>query len=157
MLEKNDINDSEVLSKSTMEKDGKGNIKFKFSLPSGKTLTSEWVRPEDQKKAMMIWCDQVKTNIIADIEDTRREQAQAHKKAVQAADVVPEVRNAVSSPQVSSDPLTFAQEQVKLLSIEVDHWTSELHRATKNLQSASEALGKWQTIIASLEASGEEK
>lgn len=151
MIERNDINDSEVLSKSTMDKDDKGNIKFKYVLPSGKPLSSEWIRPDDRKRAMMLWVDVVKDNIIADIEDTRREQAQAHKKAVQTVDTVADVSH-TKIPGTVQDPVEFAANQVALLEAEERHWQGELERAKKHFTTAGIQLRKWQNISAALSA-----
>jgi hypothetical protein len=72
-LETRDINDEDILKDTRQLNDGNGNIQFKITLPSGRTVNSEWIGPDNQKGAILLWVEAIRNQMVADAEEVRAE------------------------------------------------------------------------------------
>ncbi len=155
MIEGSDINDGESLAKTRMETAPNGAIKFHVTLPSGRSISSEWIAAEKRKEALMLWVDKVREQIAEDVSAITAEKRAKARAALQAAPA-PVVEHPAPAPATSrgtmiEDPCTHAKNQVALLEAEVSHWNCELVIATKHLGTAKAKLAKWKQIVASFE------
>lgn len=161
MIEKGDINDSEVLSKTRQERGQNDSIRFLLTLPSGREIHSEWIPTDQQKKALFLWIDAAKDQILLDAEESAAAVKRARKppqpeieveEDPAAAHGVREMARKVAEQPKVEDPIQHAKNQVALLVAEEAHWLAEFQRATKHLDTTRKMLRKWQTIVASLDA-----
>ena len=90
MIEASDMNDGDILRDTVQKNDGKGNIMFEYLLPSGRKLTSEWVNPDNRRKAIMAWLDAVKSQAALDsqVEEERRNAMLREAQAKRRRDTV---------------------------------------------------------------------
>lgn len=157
MAEGNDINDSDILSKTTQESGERDTIRFKFTLPSGHKIHSEWLAPDNRKKGLMLWVGAVREAWVADVEDMqakKRAQAQPPPQAATLQDVEKVAARPIQQAvlAIDSDPCEHAKNQVALLDAEVRHWSNTVLDAETKLKAAQSKLRKWQTIVYSFEA-----
>lgn len=169
-FEESDLNDSDILSNTRQNNGPNESMQFLFTLPSGRIINSEFVGPEDRKRALMAWIGAVRGEILSDLRETRRAKiAESMKNAPQiafcATDIDPAelaelrpgkaimVDNGGSmsqhiAPAVSDDPAEHAAKQVAQLEKEVLHWTDELGKARVSYDTAVKKLEKWKKIMA---------
>lgn len=84
-LEASDISDSGILDNTKQYQNGNGQIQFKITLPSGREIESEWLNPEQKKKAMVAWLDVVKDQALQDSDTARQEARELAMKERSAA------------------------------------------------------------------------
>jgi hypothetical protein len=160
MIESADINDSDILNKTVQEWSENGRtFRLKFVMPSGQPLVSEQITQEDAKKALKLWCEQVRVSVAADVKETARQKGEAARRK-QLDEILKEPareqdRDCKPPLTATEDPVHHAKNQVALLESEVRHWTGAVSVGQKHLEVARDKLRKWQTILASFEASGE--
>lgn len=64
-VEPSDINDKDILEKTKQARNKQGSIQWKYTCEDGHVIQSEWINPENARKAIMIWCDVVRNTVAA--------------------------------------------------------------------------------------------
>lgn len=107
-LEANDINDKEILEQTRQENAPNGAIKFKIKLPSGREVASEWIAPDNQKGAILLWVAEIRNQIVADAAEKRAEarriahEREANEKRL-AQEALQDLKNSVlASPSINA-------------------------------------------------------
>jgi hypothetical protein len=162
VIEGQDINDGDILSKSTQEQhpNGKGAFRFKYKLPNGHELVSEWITRDHARKAMPLWCDAVRNGLVGYAEEkaaakrANAKKAEPHPLDEKGLPPSRDMDRDCKPPALTSeaDPVHHAKNQVALLEAEERHWLAESERATKHLTTTRDKLRKWKQIVASFEA-----
>lgn len=175
-LEAQDIGDSTILDQTKQYENGNGQIQFKITLPSGRELESEWLKPDMKKKAMVAWLDVVKAEAVADSDAARAEareaamkQQRAQRDAPQApvqtqevastllaslgAQPVPRQATAAGSA-ASVSPDSFVEQGLQAADNEVEYWTQQAAEATTRLLAAQQSRIKWAQIKAAMGGQG---
>lgn len=174
MIESSDLNDSDILEQTSQLNDGKGNIKFKITLPSGRELSSEWISPDHRRTAIHAWLEAVKAQAVADSEAEEAERnARLRRKAAESKPVDEGVANAifggpvsraVDEPRASEPspsrliiPPEARQAPVSNVSVPADgepdameYVKRRVTQANAALVRASVELRRWQTILSEL-------
>lgn len=166
MIEGADINDKDILDNSRQERNDNGTFRLKIKLPNGQELTSEWIAPENGRKAMKLWCDAVRQAWPAAVAEKAAEKGKAARLA-QAAERRRKLDAIVDAPNTQApqppdavqkavdtvaDPCEHAKQQVALLEAEERHWLAEYQRAERHLATTRDRLRKWKLIQASFDA-----
>lgn len=73
-LEASDMNDGDILAKTTQINCPKGGTKFKYVLADGHEITSECVSEDNKRKALHGWVDAVKSAAVSRARAEREEQ-----------------------------------------------------------------------------------
>lgn len=154
MPEGRDLGDSEILSMTRVETDGK-KVQWRTTLPSGRELTSEWM-PEDQAKGRILvsWCENVRQQIDVD----RAEKAA--RKAREKLDDVPTPEEEDSSTAETAKgevtPLDYVigerdkwQQRCKDLDEKINLLKNEREEARGNLE-------QWQKVVIGLRGETDE-
>jgi hypothetical protein len=167
-VESADLNDSDILTQTTQKTDGNSNVQFFYTLPSGRKINSEWVSPDNRKKALLSWVEVIRTSIVDDVKKTRREKIEAAQAAAPKIvipsvaagnvapynDVIPELPAPVEVTY--DDPLEHAQAQYKAAVKLHMQAAEELQFAETQLDAARKAMRRWHKIVTALEATGDE-
>ena len=154
-LEASDLNDGGILKASVRETGKDGLMRYKCRLPSGRDLTSEWMREEHFSKAAIAWCDAVRNQAVADVQFDARERAAAAKRALQP--VTTDTGSQIvygTQPDTPprTNPLDFAKAQVEAARAAVDGWRAKLCEAQVEYDAAARMLCDWTKIVTSLES-----
>ena len=165
MIEPGDINDKDILDNSKLEKASNGTIRFKYMLPNGSELVSEYFNPDHRREAIKAWLEAVRSAVTEVIKGKAAEKGRAAREAAMRAERDAQMQPAreqdteCKPPQkvADEDPVAHARNQVALLDGEVKHWTDESQRAARHLRTAQDKLRKWKQIVASFEAGEEDK
>jgi hypothetical protein len=164
MIESQDINDKDILERTRKESGQNGTFRLKYTLPNGQELISEWVRPENGKKALRNWVEYVRQAVPEAVRTMAAEKgAAARREALDAMLAEPPAASTVPSREQDrdckpegltpeSDPVHHAKNQVALLEAEVRHWSETVQTGEKHLKNAQDKLRKWNQIVASFEA-----
>ena len=167
MIEQNDINDGTVIQGTTQRTDEKGNVRFVYTLPSGKVMCSEWIAPDMRKTALVRWLDAVRANIVDDLNTTRRERIEAAKAMTQPRPtsaepaVLDRVPAETSSPQTvtavadTTDPLAYIRSQVEAAEYAYSEAVNALQIAELALTEAATRRARWRKVLDALD--GQEK
>lgn len=150
MAEANELNDSTILQGTTQEAGERGTVRYRYTLPSGHKIYSEWVAADNQKKALRKWVDVVREQWVLDVDELARKKSQAKVEATPGQ--LSYEALAARKVDKTLDPLEHAKNQVVLLEAEVKHWSGELVIADKHLTVAKDKLAKWNQIIAAFAA-----
>lgn len=178
-LEAQDIGDSTILDQTKQYENGNGQIQFKITLPSGRELESEWLKPDMKKKAMVAWLDVVKAEAVADSDAARaeaRESAMKQQRAqrdalqepvltqvdaytdgttAQASSVIQSARSA-GAPTVSAvnSPDSFVEQGIQAAQADYDHWNEVALDALNRVRAARINVQKWQNIYTAMSGQG---
>lgn len=68
-VEPSDINDKDILEKTRQAKSANGSIQFKYKCEDGHEIKSEWINPDQARKALIIWCDVVRQTVSSRAKD----------------------------------------------------------------------------------------
>jgi hypothetical protein len=151
-LETRDLNDGAILAATTQTRNDNESIRFSYVLPSGRKMCSEWISPDNRRKAMGAWLDAVKAAIVEDVDKLRREKAASARAAQTVQDVVPAGTVLQNYPiQVAnSDPGEYASAQLEAAREDVRILTEQRAQLLVALESAEGRLNKWTTIHTAL-------
>jgi hypothetical protein len=69
-----DVNDADILNKTRQETGQNNAVKFFYTLPSGKTMNSEWIAEDQRKPALLLWLDAMRSAIVEDVKDIQRKK-----------------------------------------------------------------------------------
>lgn len=178
-LEASDMGDSTILDQTKQYENGNGQIQFKITLPSGRELESEWLKPDMKKKAMVAWLDVVKAEAVADSDAARAEAREAAMKqqraqrdalqepvltqvaastggtTAQASSVIQSARSAVA-PTVSAvnSPDSFVEQGIQAAQADYDHWNEVALDALNRVRAARNNVQKWQNIYTAMSGQG---
>jgi hypothetical protein len=141
-----DVNDGDILGQTNTIDLGGGSYKFSITLPSGRNLESAPVGPEYPKRdATFQWLDAVRSSIVGDAEQAAEEtyaaarQREPIEAPKDAYDPTERVRPATTSGPVPSDPVDYANHQLR----------GALERMAQ-LADAEQQVERWQRVVNSL-------
>lgn len=125
-------------------------VKMEFDLPSGETLSSEWL-PHDKLKAQVLigWCELVRETIK---EDAAREAREEELEAVEA-DTPPKPEKSPEGPVAG--PEAYIRDQLMRAEQEAIAADSALLEAQTRLNEAEQAYEQWKTVAESLKLEDE--
>jgi hypothetical protein len=161
-VETSDINDGTILAKTKQRTQGQ-NVQFTYELPSGRVVNSEWISPENKKRALMNWLETIRPMIVDDIQALQAAKRKAADEARAAqpkpspsmpADVVEALKEVAARPQAPApaavDPAQYAKEQMTLTGYEVEALTQQLEQITGELSAVKASHKKWTLIYNAL-------
>lgn len=155
-VETADINDGAILSNTRQNTKG-DNVQFVYELPSGRKVTSEWIGPENKKRALMNWLETIRPMIVDDatqLQAEKRRQAAAARPQTQAPappDAVPTAPDVVVQP---TDPAEYAAQQRDYWAQAVEKLNVELSRVQEAFIDAGRRRDQWNSIYNGLTAKG---
>jgi hypothetical protein len=77
-VNKSNLGDTEILNNTVRAQDERGNAQLRYTLPSGRTVTSEWIDPNQLKgKVFIQWCAVVRDQDQVDIQEREAKEEQA--------------------------------------------------------------------------------
>ena len=173
MLEPSDVNDGAILNGTRQEAGPGESTRFRITLPSGREVVSEWIAPENIKKALLMWCETIRQQVAADAnasqelakerarmakrvkEEEARTVAQSGTSSAPTAPTVATTNGSSAStdqpPGASSDPLEYAKAQLLLAQESVDYWFHATQKADENHRNWSATRNKWAGIVRGLQ------
>lgn len=153
------VSDADIIGKTIFEQNEQGHTKFKYALPSGRVVESEWLNDDQRKKAREAWlsvvCDQIgldreeqRAKDKRVVEERKLKETPAVPVGIILTDGPPQVAIA-TIPVVRDrlDPHAFARESFEEAKKNVAYWRVQAEAATKNLARAQRDLEQWQTIV----------
>ena len=158
MIEGRDFGDAQILQQTVQEPGEEGMVRYSTTLPSGRNLTSEWMRPTDMAgKTVISWCDHVRQQV--DI-DAREEAARKKREKLEreAGEMLEYKKDSVAEEVSigSSSPLDYVrqnrdayQERANILEARILELQNE--RKTVRLH-----LEQWEKILDSLRGETDE-
>lgn len=173
MIEAQEISDKQVMNATKVEAQAaSGRIRFITTLPSGRELSSEWIKESNKTQGVLKWCEAVRGAIVGDAEEeaakTRRrlrEQQQATSAPALPAELaLPSISPSLlgqrgstglatpAGQTLSSDPTAFLEQALAQAEQTEAFWRGEALKANANHSAAVAALQKWRQIKASLSA-----
>lgn len=133
MVEGRDWSDSQILGATIQQTDTEGKIRYRTSLPSGREIMSEWMRPGDLSgKAVIRWCEFVRQEIDSDSRGPSSPQPAPPKTAL---------------PEPENDAVEFAKRQRSALRAQVQELEVELARLTVAREKATHSLEQWERVV----------
>lgn len=70
-LEAADINDDQILNATRQNSNPKnGAIQFEYTFPDGHVLTSEWIAPDNRRRALFAWVEAVRSQMVDHAQQT---------------------------------------------------------------------------------------
>lgn len=180
-IEGRDINDGAIIEATERLADGNGNTQFKIKLPSGREINSEWLNPDNVKKALQPWVDAVRANIVGDAEEARLETKRRVQEAAQQRPsiVLPAGLDAsplpptsplggllsptfaaapISSPvtagSATSNPIEFVFQNLNAAIGSRDYWKGIAEGATQEYIKAIADVERWTNISKALGGTG---
>src|SRR6266403_4125183 len=121
------VSDADIIGKTTFEQNEQGHTKFKYTLPSGRVVESEWLNDDQRKKAREAWVSVVCDQIGLDREEQRAKDKRVVEERKLKDTPPPEVKpgsiimvdgppHAVIAPQAVRDrldPHSFARDSLE--------------------------------------------
>jgi hypothetical protein len=157
------VSDADIIGKTVFEQNEQGHTKFKYTLPSGRVVESEWLNDDQRKKAREAWLSVVCDQIGLDREEQRaRDKRVVEERKLKETPPVPEVKpgsiimvendpsRAIITQQTIRDrldPHSFARDSLEEARKNLAYWRVQAEAATKNLARAQRDLEQWQTIV----------
>lgn len=157
-VESSDFNDQDILTNTRQESDGKGNVRFKYTLPDGHPITSEWISPDNKKKALMAWLDAVKSTAVARGNEVEAERNAKLRRAAQEKDpskntpLTGLVKSETPSFEIADDAdLAYRGPDIGFSTSPATTITVDpLAFAQAQLRQAEALASKWRKVIAAL-------
>jgi hypothetical protein len=145
-LEASDMNDSTILGATKQSVNEDGRKQLSVALPSGRLLTSEWMRPENASGTVLVkWCDLVREQAVADAHETRL-RAERDSAMTPAAETAP----VIAAESAEQDALRYTQSQALAAAAEVQRLDDCYLAIGRQLIVARKAAKRWNAIYESL-------
>lgn len=158
------VSDADIIGKTVFEQNEQGHTKFKYTLPSGRVVESEWLNDDQRKKAREAWLSVVCDQIGLDREEQRaRDKRVVEERKLKETPLPPALDqrpgsivmvdgppSAVIVQQAVRDrldPHSFARDSLEEARKNLAYWRVQAEAATKNLARAQRDLEQWQTIV----------
>lgn len=178
-VETSDMNDGDILAKTTQIPCGKGGSQFKYILPDGHPITSECVSQEQKKQALHAWVDAVKGAAVARVKSEREELAARIRRQKADAAAANEAQNAEAmglivpagtaaasqtpvqqtnsgaAPSVELVRQTGAPsstDPVAMAKAELVRAAMEVQELQPRLVAAQQRVAQWQAVLGALQA-----
>lgn len=145
-MEGRDMGDSDILQMTRVETNEKGLIQYRTTLPSGRDLTSEFMRPEDAKgKVMISWCDHVRQQI--DVDAAEKEAIRKRGTLDEVEDVIAEAEPKTRPAESPLDILTARRDEARSA---VDYIEQKIEALKQERTPLREELEQWEKAVESL-------
>ena len=140
-----DYNDSDILRTTVQEQEG-DKVRYSSVLPSGRKVSSEWMRQQDMKGSTVItWCEFVREQINVD----KREAEAAKKRPALEEDTDP-LRSPEDSGEDVPEALVFARKNRDTYETEVRRLEEEINEAKNRRKIARREFEQWEQIVNAL-------
>lgn len=163
MLEASDLNDGAILQATRQETGGpNGSLRFKIKLEDGHEVRSEWIAPDQARKAIIQWCETIRQTAVQ-----RAQEAAARRRppivddassldTASATKEPPAVPAGRGTKSPDEPPEAYARRQVALLEGEVKHWYDQFTIGQRHYHTAQRKLQQWKQILSQLETEADD-
>lgn len=162
-METRELTDADIMSGTMFETNEKGHTKFKYKLPSGKLLESEWVSEDQRKKARDPWLNAVDAAVAGEKEEQRAldKKAAAERKAGAIPAIVDAAGAPIQKPMyqpgpmvgplvVQSDPVEHAKAMLVQTSEQLQLWVDKEAEAVSMVVKLTKQAARWEQVLSVL-------
>ena len=146
------IGDAVILQQTAQEQDG-SKVRLKFTLQSGKDVTSEWMQSEQLKGGVLIaWCESIRGAISHEVEEAEA-LAKRGDMDVEAVAEVPSAATAhieAVTGTPNTDPDEFILMQMEAARTVLHKLRAQHHELHAQVAEAEAAASKWELVGESL-------
>lgn len=150
-MEGRDLGDNQILQMTLQETGEGGTVRLKTTLPSGRDLVSEWMSPDDARKAVMPWCENVRQQVDADARETA---ARKKRDKDLSAAIEEEAKEEAVDEAVS--PVAYAVHQRDMYIARAEVLEERLEATETELKKVREHLEQWNVIVHKLRGETDE-
>ena len=146
MLEGRDVSDTQILESTIRDADAKGLVRFRTTLPSGRTLTSEFMDADAARGTVIQWCENVRQQIEVDIAE---EKAKKARGKIDFGESTPEeIRESIKEAEPTAIDYAKAQRdayqsRVNILETRISELKTERTAIRKHLED-------WERVVDAL-------
>ncbi len=157
------VSDADIIGKTTFEQNEQGHTKFKYTLPSGRVVESEWLNDDQRKKAREAWLSVVCDQIGLDREEQRAKDKRVVEErklketpaivdqrpgSIVLTDGPPNKGVLIQGPvgAASAGPDEYVRGQLRLAMLREATAADALAAANREWEDASRAVVRWSKL-----------
>jgi hypothetical protein len=157
------VSDADIIGKTEFVQNEQGHTKFKYALPSGRVIESEWLNDDQRKKAREAWLNVVCDQIVLDREEQKaKDKRVVEERKLKETAPVPEMKpgsiivtdgpplniipNTGMGMLVSTSPDEYVRGQLKLAMLRHATASDALVLAEREFDDAAESVKRWNKL-----------